>query len=803
MMSPLISIIIPVYNNQKYFPLAVNSVTTQSFRNWELIIVDDGSTDKTGQIADELAKGDDRIRVIHQSNQWIYASINNGVKVARGEYIFFLNSDDCIANNGLWEMQKALLEYHYPDVIFTDINITLLDENDELIKQYCLSGGLKELYCEKEDEVRNKWLYLQQKKLLINQANLYKRELIKNVSFRNDVYGADTLFNIELFPQIKSCAVIKEPIYNYYEYLGGKGNASSKMYGYESEMFDDFYRETKKMLDKCDLLNEKTLFEISQDRVANYYSIEIKKIVNSELSISDKLEKIFSNNITDVLREAINNIGVKEDFDRYVLRKVKLLLNEKDITSDSKMFFVKELIMAVTSKHISEEVLSIAYRSVYNVYNPFRIGECYYTRLVERSKFRIEKKENYEKKVLWLTNVLLPDISDHFLFKQTEYGGWIQGLWNELRKNSDYNLAICVPIQKKENCKDGVLDNYKYYSFEESDGNNIAGMCSRFQEILSDFQPDIVHVWGTEYPHTLAMIEACDKQDLLDKTVIHIQGIVSECAKTLYDGLTNEMKQDDLLMSSISRYADYFNSNAEYEIKSLEKVKNVTGRTDWDKLTVNKLATKAKYYLCTEILRNEIYDANNLWNVNNINKHSVFMSQASYPLKGLHLVLDTFFKLKETYADLKVRIAGVNPIEMGDSYGEYIKNRIDELGLNETIEFIGNQNVKSMIEEYLSANLFLSASTIENSSNSICEAMLIGVPVVSSNVGGVSSLIEDGADGLLYEIDNSEKLLSHITSIFNDDNYAKQLSEKATISMSKFVDKDGTVEKIKQIYQCI
>ena len=100
-MKPFISIIMPVYNNEKYLPSAVKSIIGQTFSDWELIIIDDGSTDRTPEIADRLAERDKRIRVIHQENQWIFKSFNNGYAAALGEYVLIVNSDDTIGAESL------------------------------------------------------------------------------------------------------------------------------------------------------------------------------------------------------------------------------------------------------------------------------------------------------------------------------------------------------------------------------------------------------------------------------------------------------------------------------------------------------------------------------------------------------------------------------------------------------------------------------------------------------------------------------------------------------------------------------
>ena len=81
----LISIVMAVYNNEMYFPLAVKSIIEQDYDQWELIIIDDGSTDQTPIIADRMAESDSRITVVHQKNQWIYASFNKGIELAKGD----------------------------------------------------------------------------------------------------------------------------------------------------------------------------------------------------------------------------------------------------------------------------------------------------------------------------------------------------------------------------------------------------------------------------------------------------------------------------------------------------------------------------------------------------------------------------------------------------------------------------------------------------------------------------------------------------------------------------------------------
>ena len=93
----LISVIIPVYNVKPYLRMCADSVFSQTFRNLEIIFVDDGSTDGSGELCDELAAEDSRVRVIHQANGGLSAARNTGIDASTGAYLYFLDSDDAIS----------------------------------------------------------------------------------------------------------------------------------------------------------------------------------------------------------------------------------------------------------------------------------------------------------------------------------------------------------------------------------------------------------------------------------------------------------------------------------------------------------------------------------------------------------------------------------------------------------------------------------------------------------------------------------------------------------------------------------
>ena len=114
----MVSVIMPVYNTEEYLPDALNSVVNQTYSDWELIAVDDGSTDRSGYLLDLWASHDQRIRVIHTSNHGISAARNTGLNEMKGDFIQFLDSDDRLASTALEESLKSLSEKDVDMVIF-------------------------------------------------------------------------------------------------------------------------------------------------------------------------------------------------------------------------------------------------------------------------------------------------------------------------------------------------------------------------------------------------------------------------------------------------------------------------------------------------------------------------------------------------------------------------------------------------------------------------------------------------------------------------------------------------------------
>jgi glycosyltransferase involved in cell wall biosynthesis len=377
----------PVYNNEKYFPLAVKSIEAQNYDNYELIIIDDGSTDKTSNIADQLAANNPHIKVIHQKNQWIYNSFNNGISLATGEYIYILNSDDHLIPGALKLFNKKIEEYH-PDIIWTKVLHHICDVNQNIIvyDNYNINRHITEEYFySNKKEVMEAWPFFISSRLALDQANLYKRDIMQSHLFRNDVYAADTLYNISIADDIHSALILQDPIYNHYIYYEDKSmNASvGKYYSYEHIMFNDIYTQYKILFQKWNLPSENYKSILIKNRMTKL-SFEFRhlKAENCPLTLEKKLQFLFSDCIDEIIKECVIEGNRGEELEGRVLSGARELLIKESISRDNEMYFVYELLESLLCYEKDQDDLKRIENAINHPLNPMNIGSIFYKKLV-------------------------------------------------------------------------------------------------------------------------------------------------------------------------------------------------------------------------------------------------------------------------------------------------------------------------------------------------------------------------------------------------------------------------------------
>ena len=411
-------------------------------------------------------------------------------------------------------------------------------------------------------------------------------------------------------------------------------------------------------------------------------------------------------------------------------------------------------------------------------------------------------------KILWLCNVILPPIACEIGAPTPTGGGWLTGAANAILKKKDIQLAVCFPQRKSAGLLKGCVDKLSYYGFPSNKEPHIydENITVWYKKILDDYQPDIVHIWGTEYPHSLAMTKAFGKPD---KTIINIQGLCSFITEHYCAFLPEKARKawtirDFLRQDRIVEQQKKFRLRGKMEAQALQNAGLIVGRTRWDRACAWQLAPQAAYRFCNETLRDVFYENAGAWTVENCEKHSLFVSQSSYPIKGFHLVLEAMPEILKRYPDARLYTTGPDPFTIPfyrvSGYQTYLKKLISRLHLREKVIFLGGLDAASMCSRFLRSQVFVCPSSIENSPNSVAEAMLLGVPTVASYVGGTMDLLKDKEEGYLYQPDATYMLAHYVCKVFEEEETSFQMGQKASQHALKTHDPQTNFGCMMKIY---
>ena len=377
-------------------------------------------------------------------------------------------------------------------------------------------------------------------------------------------------------------------------------------------------------------------------------------------------------------------------------------------------------------------------------------------------------------KVLWLCNTMIPMIAEELNLEPSNKEGWISGMVDMVlrgQKENGVELSMAIPVPRfmfpvnHDICMRVIKRNgatLTFYGFYEETRHAEVydeSLERKLNKIVEAVKPDLVHCFGTEYPHTLAMCRIFpDKRRLL----IGLQGLCALYAEAYYSNMPEKAIRkvtfrDNLRRDSLVEQQQKFVKRGVMEKEAIKLAGNITGRTEWDRLFTKKLNNSCRYFNMNEILRPEFYQGQ--WEPEKCIPHSIFISQGDYPLKGLHYMLTAMPDILARYPDATLYVAGdimVNYQTLKQklkisAYGKYLRRLMKENSLFNKVKFVGRLNSVQMRDMYLSSSLFVCCSSLENSPNSLGEAMLLGMPCVTAEVGGIPSLFVDGEDGIMYE----------------------------------------------------
>lgn len=414
-------------------------------------------------------------------------------------------------------------------------------------------------------------------------------------------------------------------------------------------------------------------------------------------------------------------------------------------------------------------------------------------------------------KLLWLCNVAPSVVREKITGNVGSGGLWMDHVLSDLRKLDVAVRILCPGTGAVSGDVDGKCS---YATFTEGlPYRYLPELEEQFRKEVAEYAPDVIHIWGTEYGHTLAMVNACDSLGLIDRVVVCIQGLCSVIASHYTEGVPVRVQKsytfrDFVRQDNILQQQHKFALRGELEIKALQKVHHVIGRTDWDEACAKQINPQVKYHFCNETLRETFYQGQ--WSYDNCRKHRIFASSCAYPVKGFHYLLEAFAEVVKTYPDATLAVTGDSPLKLRSaqanlrqgSYAKYLADLIRRYHLEDKVEFLGNLNAEQMKQAYLDANVFVLSSTIENSPNSLGEAMLLGVPCVASDVGGVTNMMLHNVEGFVYQSTAPYMLAHYINQVFAMGDCAQMSAAARTHAVSTH-DAGVNCERLVEIYEGI
>ena len=422
-------------------------------------------------------------------------------------------------------------------------------------------------------------------------------------------------------------------------------------------------------------------------------------------------------------------------------------------------------------------------------------------------------------RILWVCNQCVPQIAEQLNIPGSNKEGWVAGLYDAVvSSEEDFTLGICFPGEEDGNFEEIPPAGTRVYRFWEDlshPENYDERVTARLREIMEEFRPDLVHVFGTEYAHTLSAAKALNNPCRL---LIGFQGVCSALAKAYLTGVEEEWIQkstlrDRLKDDNMQKQKEKFELRGEHEKEALSLAGFVTGRTRLDRKYAEEFAPNGEYLFMNETMRGLFYTGE--WELSKAGKKRIFVSQCDYPIKGFHVLIRALGILKAEFPDLEVIVAGNTITGVGGlkkkvlipTYGQYLKHLMKETKTEEMIHFPGPLSGEEMKREFLKAGVFVLPSVMENSPNCLGEAMLLGVPCVASDVGGVADILKNETEGWLYENNDPALLAQALGEVLRDleEGGVKCLerTQNAKISARKKHDGKTNRERLFEIYRYI
>lgn len=377
-------------------------------------------------------------------------------------------------------------------------------------------------------------------------------------------------------------------------------------------------------------------------------------------------------------------------------------------------------------------------------------------------------------KILWL-EVSVP--GKYIDGEKTPIRGWQDSLEQIVKEVPEIQLyvAFVSPIYSDTKVIDGVSYipiHYKKKNIFKLEWDSFAeNVTPQVLSIINKVKPNLVHIFGTEWPFGIVTPK------IKAPVVIHIQGAIVPYNNARVPGFS---LLDDFRTKWWNPHRWYWliigrlnSKNREvWERKVWKSTSNYMGRTEWDFALANVMHPNCRYFHVEEALRPSFLHSTKLWNGGNDTKLKLFTTGCTGFIKGPDMLLKTASVLKSLGVDFEWKIAGMMPKEQKIT----VERKLGMTFESQNVQILGYVNPDELVDELCSSTIYVHTAYAENSPNSICEAQILGLPIISTNVGGISTLVKDRANGILVQANDPWQMAFHILSLFKDKERMKQYS---------------------------
>ena len=387
-------------------------------------------------------------------------------------------------------------------------------------------------------------------------------------------------------------------------------------------------------------------------------------------------------------------------------------------------------------------------------------------------------------RILWFTNIPMPDVAAHLGLGKMIRGHWMSLLLSALKDRGGVELGVVTAYPRVKSCRLSV-SGIEYYVIGQPRFQSIFSCKPEHLracvDIVDSFRPDVIHVHGSERFYGLIGARSLVQPPVL----ISIQGLLQPYAEEFFGALglrdlwRAESLGEMLTYRGLMWSYQQLRRGVAQEAEILRGANAVAGRTKWDEAWVRELAPRSCYFRIDEMLRPEFFEST--WRPDSHEEHSIIFTNAGTPGRGTEILLSAVRMLKYDFPKTRLRLAGSSGRRFGrqSSYDRFVHNRIADLGLSDSVEWLGKLDSGAMAKALRESHVFAICSYVENSSNSLCEAMAVGVPCVASYAGGIPSLIEEERTGLLFPKGDAAMLAADITRLFTDRDLCMRMSTAA------------------------